>query len=142
MIVTDARLPTEPSPDLVHRVVHRFYAAVRQDEMLGPIFEERLAGKWDHHLSKMVDFWSSITMQTGTYFGKPHIAHIGLGLTPEHFQHWLELFDKTVAECCNGYAAELFRDRARRIAASLQIGLNIGPHALHLPPRGRADTAA
>jgi hemoglobin len=135
--MSDAPLASEPTHELVTQVVTQFYAAVRQDAMLGPIFEDRLAGKWDHHLSKMVDFWSSLTMQTGTYFGKPHAAHFGLGLTAEHFQHWLELFDATVAECCAGHAAELFRDRARRVAASLQIGLNIGPHALELPPRTR-----
>lgn len=140
--VIDAHLPTEPTPKLVYQVVHRFYGTIRKDAMLGPIFEERLAGKWDHHLVKMVDFWSSLTMQTGTYFGRPHVAHHGLGLAPEHFEHWLKLFDATVAECCQGYVADLFRDRARRVAASLQIGLNIGPQALHLPPRGSTNSAA
>lgn len=135
--MSDAALASEPTHELITLVVTRFYATVRRDAMLGPIFEDRLAGKWEHHLSKMVDFWSSLTMQTGTYFGKPHAAHFGLGLTAEHFRHWLELFDATVGECCEGYAAELFRDRARRVAASLQIGLNIGPHALELPIRAR-----
>jgi hemoglobin len=81
----------------------------------------------------MVDFWSSVTMQTGTYFGKPHAAHNALGLTTEHFSRWLDLFDETIDACCTGFAAALFRDRARRIADSLQIGLNIGPKALHFP---------
>ncbi len=134
MTVTNADLPSITTPELVTELVHRFYAKVRKDPILGSIFEERLNGKWDVHLSKMVDFWSSLTLLTGTYFGKPHIAHIGLRLTPEHFEHWLELFDETVAECCTGQAANLFRDRAHRIADSLQIGLNIGPNALKLPP--------
>ena len=134
-MTNSATLPDEPSMELMTEVVHRFYATVRQDRLLGPIFEERLEGKWDHHLAKMVDFWSSVTMRTGTYFGKPQAAHFGLGLTPEHFERWLELFGQTVDATCTGYAAALFRDRAQRIADSLQIGLNIGPHAIQFPPR-------
>lgn len=131
--MTEAELPNRPTPELVAELVHRFYATVRKDAVLGPIFEAKLAGRWDHHLSKMIDFWSSVTMQTGTYFGKPHVAHSGLGLTTGHFSRWLDLFDATVDVCCTGYAADLFHDRARRIADSLQIGLNIGPKALHFP---------
>lgn len=123
----------QPSLDLVEKVVRSFYARVRADETLGPIFERRIGDDWEPHLSKMVDFWSSLTMMTGSYSGRPHAAHHGLGLTAANFDHWLVLFDKTIDDCCQGYVAELFRTRARRVADSLQIGLNIGPHALNLP---------
>lgn len=128
-----ADLPSEPTLDLAVKIVHRFYATVRADAVLGPIFEAKLAGRWDMHLSKMVDFWTSVTMQTGAYSGRPHAAHAGLGLTAEHFTRWLALFAQTVDSCCTGYASALFYDRAQRIADSLQIGLNIGPKALVLP---------
>ena len=129
-----AALPQDISETLVAHLVDTFYRRIRQDPVLGPIFEARLQGRWDTHLAAMGDFWSSVTMLTGRYRGKPHVAHEPLGLTPEHFQRWLGLFEATVGDLCTGPAAALFIDRAHRIADSLQIGLNIGPKALNLPP--------
>ncbi|KUL94243.1 hemoglobin [Bosea sp. WAO] len=132
-------LPQDVSEPLVERIVHDFYALIRQDAVLGPIFEERIGDGWDAHLATMVDFWSSLTLMSGRYGGKPHVAHFGLGLTMEHFEHWLVLFEGVVNAHCAGPAAALFIGRARRVADSLQIGLNIGDKALHLP--GRAAVA-
>ena len=126
-------LPQELSEALVQTLVHTFYARVRADETLGPIFEARLAGRWDDHLAKLVDFWSSVALKTGRYAGRPHAAHHDLGLEARHFQRWLALFEDTVADICTGPAAAFFIDRAHRIADSLQIGLNIGSKALHFP---------
>lgn len=127
-------LPQEVSEPLVAQIVHAFYDRVRQDGLLGPIFEARI-GNWDAHLATMVDFWSSLPLMSGRYGGKPHIAHLGLGLSPAHFEHWLALFESVVTAHCTGPAAALFIGRARRVADSLQIGLNIGDKALHLPSR-------
>jgi len=129
----DAALPHELSEPLVERLVHNFYARVRADAVLGPIFEGRLAGRWDAHLGKMVDFWSSIALKSGRYAGSPHLAHQSLGVAPQHFERWLALFEETVVTVCAGPAADLFIDRAHRIAESLQIGLNIGSKALRFP---------
>jgi hemoglobin len=128
-----ADLPHEISDELVSRLVETFYGRVRLDPVLGPIFESQLEGRWDEHLAALKDFWSSVTMLTGRYRGKPHAAHVPLGLTPAHFEHWLGLFETTVNDLCAGPAAALFISRAHRIAESLQIGLNIGPKALKLP---------
>jgi len=127
--------PADLSEPLVERLVRDFYGRIRQDAVLGPIFEARLAGRWDAHLGKMVDFWSSIALKSGRYAGRPHAVHQHLGLEPAHFQRWLSLFEATVHEICDGPAAALFIDRAYRIADSLQIGLNIGPNALQFPMR-------
>lgn len=129
-----ADLPHNISDELVSQLVDTFYGRVRLDPVLGPIFEAKLEGRWDTHLAALKDFWSSVTMLTGRYRGKPHVAHEPLGLTPEHFQRWLRLFEATVGDLCTGPAAALFIDRAHRIADSLQIGLNIGPKALNLTP--------
>jgi hemoglobin len=119
---------TEP---MITALVHGFYERVLHDEMLGPIFRERLGHRWDEHLATMVGFWSSVALSTGRYSGKPHVAHQSLGLAPEHFQRWLVHFEQTATEVC-GDAASFFVDRAYRISDSLMIGLNIGPKALKL----------
>ncbi|MEI4482533.1 MULTISPECIES: group III truncated hemoglobin [unclassified Phyllobacterium] len=139
--MSDAERRDTVTEMLVERLVHEFYRRVRDDSLLGPIFEDRLAGRWELHLAKMVDFWSSVAMRTGRYSGNPHSMHQHLGLKPEHFVHWLNLFKKTVDDICTVSAAELFIVRANRIADSLQIGLNIGPNALQLGPRHSAAVA-
>ncbi len=133
-------LPQDVTEPLVERIVHAFYDLVRADALLGPIFEERIGDAWDAHLATMVDFWSSLTLMSGRYGGKPHVVHFGLGLTTEHFERWLVLFEGVVNTHCAGPAAALFIGRARRVADSLQIGLNIGDKALSLP--GRANIPA
>lgn len=128
-------LPERISEELIARLVETFYGRVREDAVLGPIFMARLGENWEPHLAKLRDFWSSVTLMSGRYRGKPQAAHEPLGLQPAHFERWLALFEATVAETCDGPAAFLFIDRARRIAESLQIGLDIGPKALRLPER-------
>jgi hemoglobin len=125
--------PTDLTEKLIRCIVHTFYGRVRQDPLLGPIFEARLSGRWDAHLENMVAFWSAVAMRSGRYTGKPHVAHQGLGLEHTHFKRWLELFENTVSELCPTDVAAFFADRAHRIADSLQIGLNIGPKSLQFP---------
>lgn len=135
--------PREPvSEALIRTLVETFYARIRRDPELGPIFEKTLEGRWDAHLANMVDFWSSVILKTGTYGGKPHVAHAPLGLGEEHFASWLGLFEATVREVCPPATAALFIDRAHRIAESLQIGLGIGPKALRLPSGPRLQPEA
>jgi hemoglobin len=126
---------------MVTNLVHRFYELVLEEETLGPIFHGRLSHRWDEHLATMVDFWSSVVLSTGRYGGKPHAAHHSMGLSPEHFRRWLDLFEQTAVEVC-GDAAPFFVDRAHRISASLMIGLSIGPKALKFTgsPRLKAAT--
>jgi hemoglobin len=121
------------SEDLIRQLVETFYDRVIRDPELGPIFHKELSGRWSQHLALMVDFWSSVTLRTGRYRGKPQAAHFNLPLTPELFARWLALFERTAQEVCEPDVAAFFVDRAQRIADSLQIGLGIGPKALRLP---------
>lgn len=116
----------------VVRLVHAFYTRVRADTVLAPVFEARLEGRWDAHLAKMVDFWSSIALASGRDHGKPLLAHRGMGLDEAAFARWLALFEATACEVCDKDAAAFFVDRARRIAESFATSLDIGPKALRL----------
>ena len=46
------------SEEEIVQLGHGFYAAVRRDDVLGPIFDQHVKN-WDAHLPTMVDFWSS-----------------------------------------------------------------------------------
>ena len=120
------RRPLHPdiTEDLIEVLVRSFYAKVRTDRILGPIFERVIGEDWEPHLTKMFAFWSSVTRMTGRYKGKPMVAHLRLKqVRPEHFEHWLALFRETAREVCPAEVAELFIDRAERIAESLQLGM-------------------
>lgn len=114
---------------LVSTLVDTFYARVRQDPLLGPVFETAIGDEWDAHLAKLKDFWSAIALGTRRYNGRPMPAHLRLqGLTPQHFQRWLALFRETLWEVApNPAAADFFHDRAAMIGRNFQamiFGLN------------------
>jgi len=109
----------------VSSLVHRFYAAVRTDAVLGPFFAAHVSD-WDRHLPKMVDFWSSTLRRTARYRGTPMAAHAALpGLRPELFRRWLELFHATTAAQPNAALQARADDLAERIAESLWYGYQL-----------------
>ena len=55
----------------IGRLVDEFYAKVRADPELAPIFERAIPGDWGPHLTKMRDFWSSVLLTSGRYKGNP-----------------------------------------------------------------------
>jgi hemoglobin len=118
---------------MIERLVHGFYARVRQDEVMGPIFAARIRD-WSPHLARMCAFWSSVALMTGVYHGRPMQAHQRLSIDSAHFDRWLMLFEATARDLCPPAAADHFIDRARRIAESLELGIALhegvilGPH--------------
>jgi hemoglobin len=117
---------------MIRALVHGFYDRIRADAILGPVFAAEISD-WDPHLAKMVDFWSSVVLMTKRYDGRPVPAHVKIsGLDRAHFAHWLALFESTARELCPPAAADLFIDRAHRIAQSLQLSLDF--HRGILPP--------
>jgi hemoglobin len=115
---------------LIERLVHGFYARVRADAVLGPIFEARIKD-WEPHLARMCAFWSSVALMTGRYHGTPMARHLPLPVDGGHFDRWLALFEETAREICPGDAEALFVERARRIAQSLELGI-AGAHGVML----------
>jgi hemoglobin len=111
--------------DEVAGLVHAFYAQVRRDDLLGPIFNAHV-DDWERHLAKLVDFWSSILRRSGRFTGAPMPKHAVLpGLTAELFQRWLSLFRQTAATQPNQAMAAQACLMAERIAQSLWMGYQI-----------------
>lgn len=114
----------------IEAVVRTFYGRIRDDALLGPIFERAIGADWEPHLHKMFDFWSSVMLTSGRYKGQPMLVHMRLKtVRPEHFDHWLALFRATVDEICPGATADAFMARAMRIADSLRMGMFFDPAA-------------
>ncbi|HWG06317.1 MAG TPA: group III truncated hemoglobin [Beijerinckiaceae bacterium] len=102
----------------------RFYAKIRADPELGPIFERVVRNNWGPHLTTMRNFWSSVMLTTGRYKGAPVPAHLRIkGIEPWMFDRWLRLFGETCDELFENEFAAAFRFKAARIAESLKLAL-------------------
>ena len=110
---------------MIERLVRGFYAKVRGDVVLAPVFESRIKD-WEPHLAQMCAFWSSVALMTGRYHGTPMAKHMPLPVDAGHFDRWLALFEATARELCPPPAATHFVELARRIAASLEMGIANG----------------
>lgn len=106
-----------------------FYGAARQDPLLGAAFAG--VADWEAHIARLTQFWSSVALMTGTYHGQPMQAHAHLGLGEAHFARWLTLFEEAAAAHLPPAGVAHLTERARRIAASLEMGLT----PLSLPNR-------
>ena len=116
-------LPQYASDDQIETLVATFYARIRQDDVLGPIFLAAIGEDWTAHLKTMCDFWSSVMNTSGRYKGKPIPAHVKLpGIEPRHFEHWLRLFSATAHALFEADLAAMFVQRAERIAEGLKLG--------------------
>lgn len=121
---------------MIKVLVHTFYARVRSDPLLGPIFN-RAIEDWDAHLDKLCAFWSSVTLMTGRYKGAPMKVHADLPeIAPAHFERWLALFQAAAIRTCPAEAAQLFVNCANRIAQSLQLGVALHRGEAIVPPSG------
>lgn len=109
-------------------LVRAFYARVRHDPLIGPIFMARVED-WGLHIEKLCAFWSSVALMTGRYHGTPVTAHAGLPVTWAHFELWLALFRATAVETCPPAGAAHVIARAERIARSLHMAVEDGARA-------------
>jgi hemoglobin len=125
VLINGAPLPDALDEQMIHDVVHGFYEAIRDDALLGPIFNGAIAPEaWPIHLEKMCDFWSSMLLKTGRYDGRPLHPHLRIPeLGEAHFRRWLKLFRSTVQRTCPPEVAVLFMERALRIAHSFRIAI-------------------
>lgn len=110
----------------IDRLVEQFYAKVRADVVLAPIFAARIAD-WTPHLARMKQFWAVILLGEGTFSGSPMTLHAAIpGIGEFHFRRWLALFEATLRELeGDPGATTLVGIRARSIADSLLTGIRI-----------------
>jgi len=123
--------------DGIRRLVDAFYAKVRADPELGPVFARAIPGDWQPHLNTMYDFWSSVMLTSGRYRGNPVAKHLAVeGITVELFERWLALFNETCGELFDDRLAHEFAAKAARIAESLKLALFYRPDQ-PWPPQSR-----
>jgi len=121
----------------LERLIPGFYARVRDDVLIGPLFKSAI-GDWQQHLGKLVDFWSSVMLTSGRYKGSPaasHLKHLP-EIKPPMFDRWLMLWTDVTAEMLPPAAATALQVKAARIAESLKLALYF-----RLPPKPGTHSA-
>ena len=119
-----------PTPELcteaeVAELVDTFYAKVRDDAILGPVFERHVAD-WNRHMPKMIAFWATALCGSKNYRGTPMLTHCALpGLTHSMFEHWLDLFHEAASALPNRPMAKRAGELSQRIAQSLWYGYQL-----------------
>ena len=107
-------------PAEVAEMVRRFYAAVAQDNLLGPVFEEVARVDWAEHLPKLTAFWCRALFSMPGYEGNPYrahqLVHARQPFTAAHFERWLDLFHETLDLGWRGPKVEQAKELARRVA--------------------------
>ncbi|HEX8515537.1 MAG TPA: group III truncated hemoglobin [Bacteroidia bacterium] len=97
--------------------VDAFYLKVRNDELLSPVFSERIGDHWEPHLQRMYSFWQTLLIEEHTYKGNPFAHHVNLPINKEHFDRWLELFHQTLDELFAGPKATEAKVKGSQIGA-------------------------
>jgi hemoglobin len=133
----------EISEAALAELVDTFYARVREDEVIGPVFNDAI-DDWPEHLEKLQAFWSSVMLTTGRYKGRPLPAHIKHGdrIGDTQFAHWLALWKETTDDLFVPAAAEALQEKAGRIAESLSLGIQFNRDRGAIPERSSACPAA
>jgi hemoglobin len=105
-------------------LVDNFYTKIRDEKLLGPIFNGVIGDNWPAHLTKMYGFWQTLLLDTPAYSGSPFLKHAKLPIAKEHFDRWMELFNETVDEHFSGAKADEAKWRAARMSEMFQYKLD------------------
>ncbi len=98
-------------------MVDSFYGKVRNDALIGPIFNGVIQNRWPQHLEKMYRFWQTVLLEEHTYYGAPFPPHAKLPVEQKHFDAWLKLWYATLEEHFIGPRAEEAKWRGDKMAA-------------------------
>ena len=109
----------------LQKLVETFYGKVRQDPLIGPVFNGAIED-WPEHLEKLQAFWSSVMLTTGRYKGQPMPAPVrhADAISPASFERWLAIWRETTEELLDSESAAAMQDKAARIAESLSLGID------------------
>lgn len=108
--------------------IKAFYEKVKTDPVIGIIFTEVVKMDWEHHIPIIASFWESILLDNPVYKRNAMAVHYDLNkkypLKQEHFDAWLQLFNKTLDETFAGPVTNLAKKRAARIASLMLFKMN------------------
>ena len=106
------------------RLLRHFYADVRRDPLIGPIFNAQIKD-WKHHLEVIASFWETIIGGPSTYARPMPMKHLTLRLREKDFERWLFLWQANCRTQLTSDVAKEMIDLANHIAHRLRTILGI-----------------
>lgn len=97
-------------------LVDTFYGKIRENGLLGPIFNGILHDRWQPHLEKMYRFWQTVLLEEHTYTGSPFVPHAKLPIEKLHFDTWLNIWYNTIDHLFEGTKADEAKWRGEKMA--------------------------
>lgn len=123
--------PESVTDQLLRNVILEFYARVRSDAELGPVFQEIIGQRWDAHMARIMRFWLTVTRLGSGYPGKDfmpaHMKHASI--SESQLPRWLAIFKETCQDLCQPVEASYLIDISERMADNLAISLARRPKA-------------
>jgi len=114
----------------VKQLVNAFYSRVRQDTLLGPVFNTMIPeSHWPAHIEKLTDFWETGLFGIPKFKGNPIRAHqqadksMGHTIEQEHFGRWLNLWFETIDSLFEGSKADRAKNAARNMATGQYLAI-------------------
>lgn len=110
----------------VNLLVRTFYQKVREDELLGPIFNGTITD-WESHFVHLTNFWMTNLFFRKKYHGDPMQKHIEVDQGPHgtinemHFGVWLNLWYQTLDELFEGEVTQMAKKRARNMGTFIHL---------------------
>jgi hemoglobin len=120
------RRPPDPGIDRarLRALVHAFYADLRQDAEIGPLFERAIGDGWPAHLDRMVEFWATLVLGSRSFSGDVFGRHMAIGdLSPAMFERWRALWKRHTDALFEPARAAELQGIAAGIAGNLVRGL-------------------
>ena len=97
--------------------VNAFYDEVKSDNIIGPIFNDKIPeDHWPMHLERMYSFWSTVLFGEGDYRGNPFSKHSQLPIEDLHFDRWLSLLTTSLDKNFCGPKADEVKERANKMS--------------------------
>jgi hemoglobin len=109
-------------------LVTTFYAKIKRDDVLGPIFRAQIHD-WKAHILHLTDFWESSLFFVNKYSGNPIEKHIEVDtafdqiLNEQHFGIWLNYWIQTLDELFEGEKVSIAKNRARKMSTFMYVKL-------------------
>ncbi len=120
----------------VKLLVGHFYTRIREDAVLGTIFDDIAQVDWVDHIPTMCEFWETVLFRRPGYKGNPIQPHVALdqlmkqqhqmSLRPSDFDRWVDLFHSTVDKLFVGDRAEQAKRGATRMAEQMVLAIERG----------------
>lgn len=100
----------------INFLVRSFYEKVKNDKVLGNIFEEIIGHNWEGHIERMSIYWNALILQKKYHYEKEFQKYAKLPIGKKYFERWTFLFFETVNENFAGENADEAKLTAIKIA--------------------------